>query len=64
MTVKEAFAAKAEGKAVILKTPTVDRVEYRRILSVETAVKEPYAVLEDKCGHSVTYADLKYITVK
>lgn len=55
MTEDEALRAWRLGIPVVLKTPTVDRVRYERILSISGRT----ATLKDKCGHSETHSDIK-----
>ena len=69
MDINQALIAKKFRKPVIANWPTTGDVEYERILSVHATMPEykvttPSAVLKDKCGHSVTIADLKNIRLK
>lgn len=68
MTVTELQQAKAAGCPVILKANpprTYDDAKYRRVLAIVmrriNGKLLPVAVLEDKCGRSIVYAEPKYI---
>lgn len=71
MTVAELQQAKAAGCPVILKAippKTYSDIVYNRVLAV-TMRKigdefKPVAVLEDRCGRSVTYAEPQHIIME
>ena len=69
MKVEQAFVAMKLKQPVVLRRPFSEDVEYKRILNIYGSLPEyniytTTAELEDKCGHSVTYAALDKIRLK
>ena len=62
MNFKETVIAHREKLPVVAKWPFTDNIEYTCILKIDE--NNHSVVLKDKCGHSVTIANIKDITLK
>ena len=61
MRLEEALIAYREKIPVIAKWPFTDNIEYECILKIND---NNSVALKDKCGHSVTIANLKNLRLK
>lgn len=62
MSIDEAIKAHREKSPVVAKWPFTDYIEYLCILKINE--NDCSVVLKDKCGHSITIANLKNINLK
>lgn len=69
MDIKQALTVQKLKRPVVLQIPLLGELEYERILSIHSCLPKygihtTVAVLKDKCGHSVTVADINKIKLK
>lgn len=69
MDINQALVVQKLKRPVILNIPLLGDVEYEYIISIHShlpkyGIQTPVAVLKDKCGHSITVADIKKIRLK
>lgn len=69
MDIKQALIAQKLKQPVILSIPLLGDIEYKYILSIHSHLPKydihtPVAVLKDKCGHSITVADVTKVRLK
>lgn len=69
MDINQALTAQKLKRPVVLSIPFLGDIEYERILSIHShlpkyGIQTSVAVLKDKCGHSLTVADIGKIKLK